>query len=229
VSIFNLLDEYQEKLPETTSVTTPSGGRHLYFAMPEGEPPVPFRPGWLPGVDIPWVVPVPPSARFSIATPDTAVTYVEYRWASIVEPLPVAPAWLLADIRNRGRQPQGRKLRSDVRNRSKQPARPIGAGSSRGDFAVFPPTEEFIENGLGWFTGSRDSDCFRLACRLWSQYGDEATVVGLIFKAWERTPPKDHPFTWADAYHKIKQAERYWLEDREHILRRAESLMRGFR
>lgn len=87
----------------------------------------------------------------------------------------------------------------------------------------------FIENGLGWFTGSRDADCFRLACRLWFQYGDEGTVVAFIYQAWERSPAKDHPFGWQDAYHKIKQAERYWLEDREHILRRAESLMRGFR
>jgi hypothetical protein len=94
---------------------------------------------------------------------------------------------------------------------------------------ALPRTEEFLARGLGWFTGSRDSDCFRLACRLWSQYGDEATVVAFIYQAWERAPPKDHPFSWQDAYHKIKQAERYWLEDREHILRRAESLTRGFR
>jgi hypothetical protein len=59
---FDLVKEY-EPLPETTRVITPSGGMHLYCAMPEGEPPLLFKPGWLPGVDIPWVVPVPPSAR----------------------------------------------------------------------------------------------------------------------------------------------------------------------
>ena len=37
-SIFDLMKEY-EPLPETTSVITPSGGMHLYYAMPEGEPP----------------------------------------------------------------------------------------------------------------------------------------------------------------------------------------------
>jgi hypothetical protein len=61
---------------------------------------------------------------------------------------------------------------------------------------------------------------------LWSQYGDEATVVGLMFRAWERTPPKDHPFTWADAYDKINQAKRYWRTDVEANRRLAESLRR---
>jgi hypothetical protein len=226
-SISDLMNEY-EPLPETTRVITPSGGMHLYYAMPEGEPSIRFRPGWLPGVDIPWMVPVPPSAKLIMQKAQSNPTedYLYYQSASIVEPLPVARAWLLADIRNRERQPQRPKLRSDVRNGSKQPPRP-GAGSFQGHLGVLPPTELFIENGLGWCTGSRDWDCFRLACRLWSQYGDEATVVGLIFMAWERTPPKDHPFTWADAYHKIKQAERYWRAQTETNLRLPQSPIRG--
>jgi hypothetical protein len=181
------------------------------------------------------MVPVPPSAKWSmqklqdgsISTPDPAEIYV-YQWASIVEPLPIAPAWLLADIRTRGRQPEGPILRADVSNRPKQPRRPISTVGARWRSEGLPQTELFIENGLGWFTGSRDADCFRLARRLWSRYGDEATVVGLIFIAWERTPPKDHPFTWADAYHKIKQAERYWRADIEASRRVAEWLMRRF-
>jgi hypothetical protein len=134
---------------------------------------------------------------------DTAATDIYYQWASIVEPLPIVPAWLLADIRNRRRQPKRSLLRTDVHNRSRQRHRPTRAGLSQGHSAALPPTQLFIANGLGWLIGSRDSDCFRLPCRLWSQYGAEATVVGLIFKAWERTP-QDHPFTWADAYYKIK-------------------------
>jgi Bifunctional DNA primase/polymerase, N-terminal len=225
-SISDLVKEYGP-LPETTSVITPSGGMHLYYAVPEGEPPVRCRVGWLPGVDIPWVVPVPPSAKLIME--DTSKIYVSYQWASIVEPLPIAPAWLLADIRARGKQPQGAILRSDIPNRRTQPQRPISTVGARWRSEGLPPTELFIENGLGWFTGSRDADCFRLACRLWFQYGDEGTVVAFIYQAWERSPAKDHPFSWQHAYHKIKQAERYWLEDREHILRRAESLMSGFR
>ena len=43
-SIFDLMEEYGP-LPETTSVITPSGGMHLYYAMPEDEPPVPAEWG----------------------------------------------------------------------------------------------------------------------------------------------------------------------------------------
>jgi hypothetical protein len=233
-SIFNLMNEYKERLPETTSVSTPSGGTHLYYAMPEGEPPVPFRPGWLPGVDIPWHVPLPPSAKLitqklqggSMSKPDTAETYVEYQWSSIVEPLPVAPAWLLADMRNRGKQQRPIRC-ADVRNGSKQPQRLLGEGRFQDHSAALPRTELFIENGLGWFTGSRDSDCFRLACRLWSQYGDEATVVAWIYQAWRRTPPKDHPFVWDDAYRKINQAERYWRIEVE-VSRRLAAVLAGW-
>jgi Bifunctional DNA primase/polymerase, N-terminal len=38
-SIFDLMEEYAP-LPETTSGITPSGGMHLYHAMPKGEPSV---------------------------------------------------------------------------------------------------------------------------------------------------------------------------------------------
>jgi hypothetical protein len=58
-SIFDLMEKYAP-LAETTSGITPSGGMHLYHAMPKGEPPV--EGGWLPSVDIAWLVPVPPSA-----------------------------------------------------------------------------------------------------------------------------------------------------------------------
>jgi hypothetical protein len=235
VSISDLVKEYGP-LPETMRVITPSGGMHLYYAMPEGEPRVRFRVGWLPGVDIPWLVPVPPSAKLirHEAQPDTAEDYVHYQLARIVEPpLPIAPAWVFPDIRTTPAHDNDLSAKKGVRRvtptERSQPQRPIGTGRMGWHSEALPPTALFVENGLGWFTGSRDSDCFRLACRLWSQYGDEATVVSLIFKTWEHTPPKDHPFSWQDAYHKIKQAERYWLEDREHILRRAESLMRDFR
>jgi hypothetical protein len=225
-SISDLVKEYGP-LPETTRVITPSGGMHLYYAMPEGEPPVHGRVGWLPGVDIPWHVPVPPSAKLK------AEMYVDYQFACIVDPLPVAPAWLLADIRNRRSQSQ-RPSRTECtrghanvllppKSRQPPPGRPVGVG---GHSEALPPTADFLARGLGWFSGSRDFDCFRLACRLWAQYGDEARVVGLIFKAWEHTQPKDHPFTWQDAYQKINQAQRYWRADIEVNRRVAESLMR---
>src|SRR5512133_1490037 len=106
-----------------------------------------------------------------------------------MEPLSIAPVWLLADIRTREKQPEGPILCADVPNRPKQPQRPISTVGARWHSKALPPTELLIENGLGWFTGSRDADCFRLACRLWFQYGDEGTVVAFIYQAWERTRP----------------------------------------
>jgi hypothetical protein len=226
VSISDLVKEY-EPLPETTRVITPSGGMHLYYAMPEGEPPVLGKTGWLPSVDIPWMVPVPPSAKL------VSSKYVPYAYRhQVIGPLPEARSWRLTDIRTRPGQRQrpnrkgGRRAYAEVPPPSEpgQPQRSISAVGARWRSEGLPPTELFIQNGLGWFTGSRDSDCFRLACRLWFQYGDEAKVVAGIFKAWERTPPKDHLFTWADAYHKIKQAEQYWRADIEANRRLAESL-----
>jgi hypothetical protein len=235
-SIFHLMEEYGP-LPETTSVITPSGGTHLYYAMPEGEPPVPGRVGWLPGVDIPWHVPVPPSAKLITQTfQDLSMSgeiYVYYQFARIVDPLPIAPAWLLADIRNRRRQSQRPSRTERTRGHAEAPPPteprqppPSRTGGVGGLSEALPRTEEFLARGLGWFTGSRDSDCFRLACRLWHQWGDEAKVVRFIYQAWEHTPPKDHPFTWQDAHQKIKQAERYWRADVQANRRVAESLMR---
>jgi Bifunctional DNA primase/polymerase, N-terminal len=229
-SINDLVKEYGP-LPETTCVITPSGGTHLYYAMPEGEPQVRCRVGWVPGVDIPWLVPVPPSAKL------VSSIYLPYRfWQQILGPLSEAPSWVFSDIRTRPGQRQRPIRTGGVRRRSKalaltapsQPHQPIRTGGVRWHSEALPPTELFVENGLGWFTGSRDSDCFRLACRLWGQYGDEDTVVGLIFTSWERTPPKDHDFTWLDAYSKIKQAERYWRFDVENSLRMVGPLMRWF-
>jgi hypothetical protein len=199
-SISNLMNEY-ELLPDTTRVITPSGGMHLHYAMPEGEPPVPGRVGWLPGVDIPWQVPVPPSAKLIKQqlqdSSRSGETYVYYQWASIVEPLPIAPAWLLADIRNRRRQSQrpSRTERARKHAEALPPTEPgqlplRRTGGVGGLSEALPPTEEFLAVGLGWFTGSRDADCFRLACRLWFQYGDEGTVVAFIYQAWERSPRK---------------------------------------
>jgi hypothetical protein len=49
-------------------------------------------------------------------------------------------------------------------------------------------------------------------------------VVAFIYQAWKHTPPKNHPFTWLDAYDKINRAERYWRADIEATRRLAASL-----
>jgi hypothetical protein len=133
-SIFDLMEEY-EPLPETTSVITPSGGTHLYYAMPDGEPPVRCRVGWLPGVDIPWLVSVPPSAKL------VSSIYLPYRFGQqILGPLPEAPSWVFSDIRTRPGQRQRPIRTGGVRRRSKalaltepsQPHQPIRTGGCAG-------------------------------------------------------------------------------------------------
>jgi hypothetical protein len=107
------MDEY-EPLPETSWLLTPSLGQHLYFAWPEGEPPLPHVVGWRPGVDVPWQVAVPPSAKLYRLKDSMGLEgefYAPYRWEHVVEPLPLAPSWLLADIRSRRRvAPVGQTL-----------------------------------------------------------------------------------------------------------------------
>jgi hypothetical protein len=209
-SISDLVKEY-EPLPETTRVITPSGGMHLYYAMPEGEPPVRCRTGWLSSVDIPWLVPVPPSAKLIMqeAEPDTAEDYVSYQWARIVDPLPVAPAWLLADIRNRRASTETHPARVDTRNRRKQPQGPIGTGRSHGHSASeLPSTEWFLENGFR--PGQRNEDCHRVACRLWyHHWPNDDQVHSVLCEIWQRTEQSVDPFTWSEAMSCIDSARRF--------------------
>jgi hypothetical protein len=62
---------------------------------------------------------------------------------------------------------------------------------------------------------------------LWNQYGVEATVVGLIFTVRQRTPQAPQPFSWAEAYKCIEEAESYWRSEYGATLRLAQSLIRG--
>jgi hypothetical protein len=201
-SIFHLMEEYGP-LQETMSVITPSGGTHLYYAMPEGEPPVPGRVGWLPGVDIPWQVPVPPSAKLK------AGIYVEYEWVPIVGPLPVAPAWLLADIRNRGRRSQRSIRRAETCNRPRQPQRPIRAGGAHGhSSAHLPSTDWFLENGFR--LARRNQDCHRLACRLVRNHWPNVDLVhSIMYGVWLKTEQLGHTFAWSEAMACISSALRY--------------------
>lgn len=67
---------------------------------------------------------------------------------------------------------------------------------------VLPSTAEFERRGFGFFTGSRNRDCYRLAWRLWQRYGltSEAVVYGILGDVWRKTPqPIGEPFSWHEA------------------------------
>jgi Bifunctional DNA primase/polymerase, N-terminal len=195
-SIFDLMDEY-EPLPQTSWVLTPSLGQHLYFAWPEGEPPLPHVVGWLQGVDVPWQVAVPPSAKLYKLRKDSmgleGEFYAPYTWKHVVEPLPLAPSWLLNDIRVRPRQPQ----------------RPMGAGGSGWhSTSDLPSTEWFLERGFR--PGQRNHDCFRLALRLWNyHWPSDDLVTSIVHKVWLATDQSFDSFPWSEVVGCIKSAERY--------------------
>jgi hypothetical protein len=200
-SIFDLMDEY-EPLPQTSWVLTPSLGQHLYFAWPEGEPLLPHVVGWLPSVDIPWQVPVPPSAKLikhafrssEMSKPETVEIYHPYEWKQVVDPLPEAPRWFLNAIRTRPRQ---------IVTRSR------AGGSVSHSTTELPSTEWFLENGLR--PGQRNQDCHRVACRLWHHHWPNDDVVhSVLYEIWQRTgQPVGDPFTWSEAISCIKSARRF--------------------
>lgn len=79
-------------LPETVTAETPSGGRHLYFRCPDGEPIYNSQGAVLPGVDVRGdggMVLAPPSVKPGAAG--------SYRWINAPGSYPIAdcPDWLL--------------------------------------------------------------------------------------------------------------------------------------
>jgi hypothetical protein len=215
-SIMDLMDEY-EPLPDVPWVRTPSGGIHLYFTLPEGEPPLPIANGYLRGVDLPGQVAAPPSVKLQMVRDhrfpkEATPIYTPYVWGRLdLWPPPLAPDWLVADIRVRPRATNG----------GRKPNGSVGHSS-------LPTDEWFIENGLGAYSNSRDDDALRWARRLWGRYGGlpdgEQIIYDMVTRAWERRTAKDHEFTLNDAYRKIEQARHYWDVEYQINLRMASSL-----
>jgi len=96
-------------LPEHPMYVTASGGRHHWFLLPEGLH-VPYNGEWLKNVEVKACggqVAVPPSTRLTDVPQlesDGNTTWsnepVPYWWENAV-PLPLAPDWLLDDVRTR--------------------------------------------------------------------------------------------------------------------------------
>lgn len=195
-------------LPEAPIVRTPSGGVHLWYRLPPGVD-VKGRDSFLPGVDacgsIHWVA-APPTL---IA--DSGERYAIDRWPDAG--VPAAPPWMITEIRS------GRPVAGD--RRTAVAGVPYD-GSSRsyasGNADDLPPIEWFWENGLR--RGSRDRDCYRLACRLWTRPGASALdVEEQIRPAWVNRASGEPDFSWEDAVGKIYYA-------REFVRRREQEMTR---
>lgn len=204
---FDSLREARIELPDLPGETTPNG-RHLFARLPEG---VTVRGrGWLPGVEIKAAgnfIAVWPSARSYVSTDPGDrgdIVPVQYRrdagWPCHLADLPVVPDWLLEDIRSRPVVRQRRDGRAVQEETS---------------LDRLPPTDKFLESGLGWFTGSRTMDCYRLAWRLWNQYGagGQAEVFGVIVRCYDATPNTDG-FPWQKALTTVRAVERQWNESK---------------
>lgn len=185
-------------LPAHPRVVTPSLGLHRWFLLPEGEH-LRTKLNWLERVDAKacgGFVAVPPSQR-----PDGEYYHDDPGPIPLV---PEAPQWLLEDVETRPASPPPRERRADLSG----PVWPAGGG--------LPPTSEFLAYGFGWFTGSRDLDCYRLAWRLWQTHGRGDVVLELIRCCWSRTDQflNGHPFTWEQAAGKVRSAEEGWRSRR---------------
>lgn len=83
-------------LESSWSVFTGGGGRHLFFTLPEGEPPVANRTNWLPGVD------VKGNGGYVVLPGSAHVSGGFYRW--LTEPPSVAPPPASRDLLDSIRQ-----------------------------------------------------------------------------------------------------------------------------
>jgi bifunctional DNA primase/polymerase-like protein len=201
---FESLEREDVDLSFLPSERTPSGHeRHYFLGLPEGWEENPLRSRvWLPGVEVKALgsfVAVWPSARSYVST--------DPRDAGEFLPVPYRrdPGWPRCLAELAGSEGLLERIRTAP------PVRSSGGGSASlpGNGDRLPPTEEFMERGLGWFTGSRNVDCYRLAWRLWNTYGDENAVFKLAARCYDATPDVTD-FPWREVVTTVRSAERGW-------------------
>jgi hypothetical protein len=189
-------------VPPHPSVSSPHGGRHHWFLLPPDVEHLPRNDYFIPGVEVKacgGLVAVPPSVRDVEVTQEDSYTgalyedvaVVAYTWDTVhVGSIPVAPGWLVEDVTTR------REGAAWLRG-------PSGEFGGSADEQL-PPTGEFTQRGF-WRAGSRNRDCFRLACRLYTKLGVDAAVLEIIRQVWERTEDKVD-FTWQEAEYTARGA-----------------------
>lgn len=195
----SLIDWEQERydaglrLPEAPLVRTPSGGLHLWYRLPPGID-LKGRDAFLPGVDV-------CGSIHWVAAPPTLIREHGRRYELVRWPpggIPEVPPWLVTELRTgSGRRAGGTGVPYDVTGRS-----------YAADLDELPDLEWFVVNGLR--RGSRDRDCYRLACRLWRQPGaTDAIIEQQLWPIWQRRALGEPDFTWEDAVGKIHYAREF--------------------
>lgn len=163
-------------LAAVPSVVTPTGGGVHYYWRVER----PVRMGpWMPGVDV-------KGDGTYVAAPPSTVGGIPYRWRRPLDTLAMAPDALLSAL-------DGVRVGSTT-----------GAGLDAS--GALPPTSEFEAHGLGWHTGSRNQDAYRLSWRLLG--GPHDAAIATLYRAWQRTPQEPHPFPWSEVMRAYESAAR---------------------
>lgn len=88
------------------------------------------------------------------------------------------------------------------------------SGSTGDTSERLPSTDQFMTRGLGWFSGSRNRDAYRLAWRL-LRLGDvhpqtytTVRIAGIMKTCWVATDQGDSPFTWDECLGTLQSAWR---------------------
>jgi Bifunctional DNA primase/polymerase, N-terminal len=175
-------------LPDTLAARSSGGGLHLFYVYPSGVK-IPTGGFVLPNIEV-------KSDGSYVGVPCGFADRVLIDTRPAVEmPEPLVP--MLTTRKRVGGSGGGNGYPG------------AAGGSIRG-----VPTSEFVERGLGWHTGSRNRDCYLLACRLSNKFADEADVLTVIRQAWEATAYTSD-FPWHEAQKAVRSAGQHMAAARD--------------
>jgi hypothetical protein len=182
------------ELPPTLTATSVSGGRHLFYALPHD-----VRIGQ--GTFIRDALDIKGEGGY-VGVPSGTNGRT---WQDTSVRIATAPAELVT-------------LLSGPRGASGGYG---GVPGSAGGGGALPPTEEFMARGLGWLTGSRNQDAYRLAFRLWAERRSESEVMTVLQACWDATADRSAS-SWSEIWTTALSARRRQAaqHDREVIAAR---------
>lgn len=174
----------EDMLPATLTTRTPSGGRHLFFRLPEGHPGVANSVGKLgPGLDV-------RSTNGYVVAPGSTVPAGDYTFVDATAPIAAAPDWLV--------QRCGVFTEREQREPVTVPDAPAEVLQRAAEWLARHPGAVAGEGG--------DAHTYATACKLRDFGVSQAQAVGLLAEWNERCDP---PWTLAELEAKARNAYRY--------------------
>ncbi len=168
--------ELANGLPPTLTTRTPTGGRHLFYRLPEGHPGVPNGANRLgPGIDI-------KSTNGYVLAPGSEVEAGRYRFEADV-PIADAPEWLLLEL--------GMSVPKK------------GMSTNSGQVEIVDAAEEVVSRAQDWLAKQPKGDeAFKTACGLRDFGVSEAQALTLLAEHDGRPidtlrPKVDHAYRYA--------------------------------